>query len=123
MRLLEVLPITKEVLITALKYTRLSFEDAQVAAAGKLEGVDAILTNDADFIKGHQIACRPQDLLPVLESRLGEKCICRVIKVTEQGSYRVEISDPASGWRQTIPLAGFPTQEEAERVAGLRQEE
>ena len=44
-----------------------SLEDAQVAAAGKLAGVDAILTNDADFLKHHEIACRPQDLLPLLE--------------------------------------------------------
>ena len=123
MGLLRVLPLTEEVLTAALGYEDLSFEDAQVAAAGKLASVDAILTNDADFIKAHETACRPQDLLPVLEEHLGETCICRVIKVTEQGAFRVEISDPAGGWRQTIPLAGFPTQEEAERVAGLRSDD
>ena len=123
MRLLTVLPLTEEVLTTALRYEHLSFEDAQVAAAGDLAGVDAILTSDAGFIKGHGTACRPQDLIPLLEEHLGEQCICRVAKVTEQGAFRVEISDPAGDWRQTIPLAGFPTQEEAERVAGLRQED
>ena len=44
------------------------------------------------------------------------------MKVTEEGAFRVEISDPAGGWRQTIPLVAFPTREEAERVAGLWHE-
>ena len=123
MRFLEVLPLTEEVLTAALRYEHLSFEDAQVAAAGERASVDAILTNDAGFVKGHGPACRPQDLIPLLEEHLGERCICRVIKVTEQGAFCVEISDPAGGWRQTLPLGGFPTQEEAERVAGLRQED
>ena len=123
MRLLEVVPVTEEVLIAALDYDLLSFEDAQVAAAGEFAGVDTILTSDTGFLKHHGIACRPQDLIPLLEEHLAGKCICRVIKVTEQGSYCVEISAPDGGWRQTIPLAGFPTQEEAERVAGLWQEE
>lgn len=119
MRLLQVLPLTEDELTAALRYDHLSFEDAQVAAAGDLASGDAILTNDAGFIKGHERACRPQDLIPALEEHLGEKCICRVIQVTEQGTFRVEISNPAGGWRQTLPLTGFPTQEEAERVAGL----
>ena len=119
MQLLQVLPLTEEVLTTALRYEDLSFEDAQVAATGEIASVDAILTNDAGFIKVHEIACRPQDLLPLLEEHLGETCKCRVIQVTEQGAFRVEISHPAGRWRQTIPLAGFPTQEDAERVAGL----
>ena len=123
MRLLQVLPLTEEVLAAALRYDDLSFEDAQVAAAGDLAGVGIILTNDADFIKVHETACRPRNLIPLLEEHLGEKCICRVIKVTEQGAYRVEISNPAGGWSQTMPLAGFPTQEEAERVAGIWQDE
>ena len=122
MRLLTVLPLTEEVLAAALRYEHLSFEDAQVAAAGDLASVDAILTNDGDFIKGHDTACRPQDLTLLLEEHLGEQCVCRVVKITEEGAFCVEISDPAGGWRQTIPLAGFPTQEEAERVAGLWQE-
>lgn len=50
MRLFRVLPLTEEVLTAALRYDRLSFEDAQVAAAGELAGVDAILTNDDGFI-------------------------------------------------------------------------
>ena len=123
MRFLEVLPLTEEVLTAALGYDYLSFEDAQVAAAGELAGVDAILTNDADFVKGHMVACRPQHLVPMLEEYLGEKCVRRVIRVTEQGAFRVEISDPVGGWHQTLPLAGFPTQEQAERVAGLKKED
>ena len=123
MRLLQVLPVTEEVLSAALLYDELSFEDAQVAATGELAGVDVILTHDGDFIKGHEIACRPRDLLHLLEQHLGAQCKCRVIKTTEQGTYRVEISDSSGRWRQTIPLAGFPTQQEAERVAGLWQEE
>ena len=123
MRLLQVLPLTEEVLAAALRYDDLSFEDAQVAAAGDLAGVDIILTNDADFIKVHETACRPRNLIPLLEEHLGEKCICRVIKVTEQGAYRVEISKPAGAWSQTSPLAGFPTREEAELVAGLWPDE
>ena len=119
MRLLEVLPLTEDVLKAAIGYENLSFEDAQVAAAGALEGVDAILTNDVDFIRKHRAACKPHDLIPLLEKHLGEKCICRVIQVSEEGTFLVEISDPAGGWRQTLPLAGFPTREEAERVAGL----
>ena len=122
MRLLQVLPLTEEVLKVAIDYEHLSFEDAQVAAAGALEGVDAILTNDVRFIRGHRVACRPQDLIPLLEKHLSESCVCRVIQVTEEGAFCVEISDPASGWRQTIPLAGFPTREKAERVAGLWDE-
>lgn len=123
MRLLQVLPLTEDVLKAALDYDDLSFEDAQVAAAGALEGIDAILTNDADFIRGHEAACKPQDLIPLLEKHLGERCVCRVMRVTEEGAFRVEISDPAGGWRQTIPLVGFPTREEAERVAGLWHED
>ena len=120
MRLLQVLPLTEDVLTAAIVgYDDLSFEDAQVAAAGALEGIDTILTNDVDFIKGHRAACKPQDLISLLEKHLGERCICRVVKVTEEGAFRVEISNPAGGWRQTIPLAGFPTREEAERVAGI----
>ncbi len=65
----------------------------------------------------------PRDLVPLLETHLGARCICRVVQVTEEGAFQVEISDPARGWRQTIPLAGFPTREEAERVAGLWQED
>ena len=123
MRLLRVLPLTENVLTAALRYDRLSFEDAQVAAAGELAGIDAILTNDDRFTKVHAAACRPQDLIPVLEEHLGEQCSCRVVKVSEQGTYCVEISDPAGIWRQTIPLAGFPAREDAERVAGLRQQD
>ena len=123
MRLLRVLPLTEEVLTAALRYDRLSFEDAQVAAAGELADVDAILTNDDGFIKGHGIACKPQDLMPVLEEHLGSQCICRVVRNTEEGAFRVEISDPAGKWRQTMPLAGFQTRKDAERLAGLRQED
>ena len=121
-RLPRVLPLTEDVLHAAVGYDNLSFEDAQVAAAGALEGVDAILTNDNNFIKGHAAACTPQDLIPLLEKHLGDRCICRVKRVTEQGAFCVEISNPAGGWSQTIPLAGFPTLEEAERVAGLWRE-
>lgn len=123
MRILEVLPLTREVLTAALGYERLSFEDAQVAAAGDLADIDAILTNDSDFLQGHELASTPQELVPLLEAHLGERTVCRVVKVTPQGAYRVEIADPAGGWRQTLPLSGFPSEEEAERVAGLRQED
>ena len=123
MRLLRVLPLTEDVLKAAMAYEGLSFEDAQVAAAATLEGIDAILTSDADLIKGHELACPPRDLVPLLETHLGQTCICRVVQVTEEGAFQVEISDPSGGWRQTIPLAGFPTREQAERVAGLRQED
>ncbi len=123
MRLLQVLPLTEKVLVGALRYDRLSFEDAQVAAAGDIAGVHAILTHDDDFIKVHATACRPENLIPILEEHLGARCACRVVRVSEQGAYRVEISDPAGIWRQTIPLTGFSTREDAERVAGLRQED
>ena len=124
MRLLQVLPLTEDVLKAAIDYEDLSFEDAQVAAAGALEGVDAILTNDTDFVRGHKSAYKPLELIPLLEKHLGERCICRVIicrviQITEEGAFRVEISDTTGGWHQTIPLTGFPTREEAERVAGL----
>ena len=75
MRLLRVLPLTEEVLTAALRYDRLSFEDAQVAAAGELADVDAILTNDDGFIKGHGIARKSQDLMPGLEEHLGDNYI------------------------------------------------
>ena len=123
MRFLEVLPLTQEVLAAALGYERLSFEDAQVAAAGDLANIDAILTNDSGFLRGHGLTYRPQDLVPLLEAHLGERTVCRVVRVTPQGAYRVEIADPAHGWRQTLPLSGFPSEEEAERVAGLRRED
>lgn len=123
MRFLEVLPLTREVLAAALGYERLSFEDAQVAAAGDLAGIDAILTGDRDFLRGHPLACRPRDLVSVLESQLGERTDHRVVRITPEGAFRVEIADPAGGWRQTLPLAGFPSREQAERVAGLRSEE
>ena len=123
MRFLKVLPLTQEVLDAALGYERLSFEDAQVAAAGDLAGIDAVLTNDGGFLRGHDSACTPQDLVPLLEAHLGERTVCRVVRVTPEGAFRVEIADPAGGWRQTLPLSGFPTEEEAKRVAGLRQEE
>ena len=122
MRLLQVLPLTEEVLKVAMGYDDLSFEDAQVAAAGTLEGVHTILTNDGNFIRAHKTACKPQDMVPLLEKHLGERCICRVIQVTEEGAFRVEIFDTTGSWRQTIPLAGFPTRKEAERVAGLWNE-
>ena len=123
MRFLRVLPLTEEVLAAALGYERLSFEDAQVAAAGDLGGVDAILTSDGGFLRGHERARTPRDLVPLLEAHLGERTVCRVVRVTPDGAFRVEIGDPAGGWRQTLPLSGFPTEEEAERVAGLRQPE
>ena len=123
MRFLAVLPLTEEVLAAALGYERLSFEDAQVAAAGDFAVIDAILTNDAGFLRGHELACTPRDLAPLLEEHLGERTVCRVVRVTPEGAFRVEIADPAGGWRQTLPLSGFPTEEEAERVAGLRQDE
>ena len=122
MRFLEVLPLTREVLAAALGYERLSFEDAQIAAAGDLANIDAILTSDSDFLRGHDRASTPQDLVPLLETYLGERAVCRVVKVTPQGAYRVEIADSAGTWRQTLPLSGFPSEEDAERVAGLRQE-
>lgn len=123
MQFLEVLPLTKDVLAAALAYELLSFEDAQVAAAGDLASVDAILTNDGGFVRGHESACKPQDLVPALDQHLGEQYNCRVVRVTREGAFRVEISDRAGGWRQTLPLAGFPTQEEAERVAGIRRDD
>ena len=123
MRFLQVLPLTEEVLTAALSYELLSFEDAQVAAAGDLAGVDAILTNDGDFIRGHDSACTPRDLISGLEEHLGGQYTCRVVRISSEGAFRVEISGPAGGWRQTLPLAGFPSQEEAERVAGIWQEE
>lgn len=121
MRLLRVLPLTEEVLVSALGYERLSFEDAQVAASGDGAEIDAILTSDGGFLRGHDLACAPRDLVPLLEAHLGERTLCRVVRVTPEGAFRVEIADPAGGWRQTLPLSGFPTEEEAERVAGLRQ--
>lgn len=123
MQFLEVIPLTKEVLEAALNYESLSFEDAQVAAAGDLMGIDVIVTSDDGLIRNHHLARRPQDLVSVLESHLGEQIVCRVIKVTPEGAFRVEIADPAGGWKQALPLAGFPTQEEAERVAGLQGQE
>ena len=123
MRFLKVLPLTEEVLATALGHESLSFEDAQVAAAGELAGVDAILTNDGDFIRRHELACMPQDLTTGLEEHLGGQFTRRVVRVSPEGAYRVEISDPAGGWRQTLPLAGFPSQEAAERVAGIWKED
>ncbi len=104
-------------------YERLSFEDAQVAAAGDHAGVDAILTNDGDFLRGHDLACTLRDMVPFLETHLGERTVCRVVRVTPEGAFRVEIPDQAGGWRQTLPLSGFPTEEEAARVAGLRRDE
>ena len=68
MRLLQVLPLTEKVLVGALRYDRLSFEDAQVAAAGDIAGVHAILTHDDDFIKVHATACRPENLIPIFGS-------------------------------------------------------
>ena len=123
MRFLRVLPLTEEVLAAALGYERLSFEDAQVAAAGDLAGIDAILTNDGGFLRAHDLACTPRVLAPLLEAHLGERTFCRVVRVTPEGAFRVEISDPVGGWRQTLPLAGFPSQETAERVAGIRKED
>ena len=110
-------------LAAALGYERLSFEDVQVAAAGDLAGVDAILTNDGGFLRGHELACTPRHLAPLLEAHLGERTVCRVVRVTPEGAFCVELADPAGGWRQTLALSGFPTEEEAERVAGLRREE
>ena len=123
MRFLDVLPLTEDVLTAALGYESLSFEDAQVAAAGDLAGVHAILTSDAGFVRAHANACSPGDLVSVLERNLGGESTCRVVRVSEDGAFRVEISDPAGGWRQTLPLVGYPTREEAERVAGIRQAE
>lgn len=123
MRFLQVLPLTEEVLAAALGYKLLSFEDAQVAAAGDIEGIDAILTNDSDFLRKHDSACAPKDLVSGLEEHLGDQYTFRVVRTSQEGAYRVEISDPAGGWRQTLPLAGFLSQEEAERVAGMRQAE
>ena len=54
MRLLQVLPLTEDVLTAALGYEHLSFEDAQVAAAGDLADGDAVLTRDTGFLKGHE---------------------------------------------------------------------
>ena len=105
MRLLRVLPLTENVLTAAMGYDNLSFEDAQVAAAGALEGVDTILTNDISFIKGHEAACTPQDLIPLLEQHLGDRCICRVKRVTEQGAFCVEISNPG-GWLESDNTIG-----------------
>ena len=72
MQFLQVLPLTEDILVKAARgYERLSFEDAQVAAAGDLVGVNAILTSDDDFIREHGAACKPRDLVPVLEEHLG----------------------------------------------------
>ena len=120
MRFLGVLPLTKDILTAALRNEFLSYEDAQVAASGNLKGIDAILTSDRDFIRGYESACSPQNLVGVLEEHFGAHHTCRVVRVTA-GQFRVEISDSAGVWRQTLPLAGFPTQEQAELVAGLRQ--
>ena len=49
-------------------------------------------------------ACKPQDLVPVLDQHLGEQYTCRVVRVTREGAFRAEISDRAGGWRQTLPL-------------------
>ena len=123
MRFLKILPLTEKVLAAALGYERLSFEDAQVAAAGDIAGVDAVLTNDGGFLRRHESACTPQDLVDTLEHHLGTRHICRVVRISPEGAFRVEISDPDGGWRQTLPLAGFPSQEAAERVAGIWKEE
>ena len=121
LRFLQVLPLTEEVLTAALGYEHLSFEDAQIAAAGDMKCVDAILTNDRNFLQRHDFACAPRDLVAALGEHLGDQYICRVVKTSPEGAYRVEISDPAGGWRQTLPLAGFLSQEDAERVAGVWQ--
>ena len=123
MRFLRILPLTEEILTAALRYELLSFEDAQVAAAGDLARVDAILTSDADFLRRHESACTPQGLVDTLEEHLGTRHICRVVRVSPEGAFRVELSDPAGGWRQTLPLTGFPSQETAEHVAGIWRDE
>ena len=101
MRFLDVLPLTEDVLTAALGCESLSFEDALVAAAGDLAGIDAILTSDAGFVRTHDNACTPGDPVSVLERNLGEKHTCRVVRVSEAGAFRVEISDPqAAGARR-----------------------
>ena len=122
MRFLSVLSLTEDVLRAALNYERLSFEDAQVAAAGDLADVDTILTNDGGFLRRHRSACTPQVLVDTLEEHLKTRHVYRVVRVSPEGAFRVEISDPAGGWRQTLPLAGFPSREAAERVAGIWRE-
>ena len=119
MRFLTVLPLTEDVLRAALGYERLSDEDALVAAAGNLANADAILTNDHDFLRMHKSTCTPQDLVDTLELALGTPHVCRVAKVSQEGAFRVEILDPDGNWRQTLPLAGFPSRQAAERVAGI----
>lgn len=123
MQFLTVLPLTEDVLRTALDYEHLSFEDAQVAAAGHLANADAILTNDRNFLRRHRSACTSQVFVNTLEQALGTPHVCRVVKVSQEGAFRVEISDPAGGWGQTLPLSGFPSREAAERVAGIWKEE
>ena len=105
MRLLRVLPLTEDVLNAAMGYDNLSFEDAQVAAAGALEGVDAILTNDISFIKGHEAACTPQDLIPLLEEHLGDRCICRVKKGYRSRSVLRRDIEPG-GWLESDNTLG-----------------
>lgn len=116
MRFLRVLPLTEEVLAAALSYELLSFEDAQVAAAGDLACVDLILTSDDDFLRRHHSACAPQALVDTLEKHLGSRHTCRVVRISSDGAFRVEISDPVGGWRQTLPLAGFPSRDPEVRV-------
>ena len=108
-------------LTAAPNYEKLSFEDALVAAPGELRGIDVIVTGDRKFIRNHDLAQGSQDVVSIPESHLNELTSRRVVKVTPEGTFRVEIADPAGGWRQVLPLAGFPTQEEAERVAGIRE--
>ena len=88
MRFLDVLPLTEDVLTAALGYESLSFEDAQVAAAGDLAGVHAILTSDAGFVRAHANACSPGELVSVLERNLGGESTCRVVRVSEDGAFR-----------------------------------
>ncbi len=123
MLLLSVLPLAEDVLRAALGYGRLSFEDAQVAAAGDLADVDAILTSDGEFLRNHRLACSPRALVDTLEQRLGIRPACRVVRVSPEGAFRMEILDPAGTWRQTLPLAGFTSREAAERVAGIWKEQ
>ena len=111
MRFPEVLRLTEEVLAAALGDKRLSFEDDQVAAASQLQDIDAILTNDRDSIRGHDWACSPRDLVPLPEAHTGERTACRAVRVTPEGAFRVEIAKPRGGWRQTLRLSGFPTEE------------
>ena len=124
MQFLEVLYLTNEVLDVAMEesYDALDFEDALVAAAARLSDIDIILTNDKKFLRENKFACKPQNLVTVLKSRLGSKVVWHVVRAADD-MFRLELEDPDTKLRRMIlPLPGIKTREEAERIAGFRQD-